>query len=109
MTDIPKEKNRYEQFCVDAKKDMDEYKNRLRGDGTFEYVNQVVELEKLSHKINSSMLVYLFGNELGEHLAKKFAYDCNRNLLSFLSGLTKEYRFYILHELKNNPYIFAYC
>jgi hypothetical protein len=103
------EKTRFELFHAKAKSDISAYRDNLRGDGSFEYIAQVIQLERLSHKINQNMLSYLFGDILGRHLAVKFATDCNRNLLTFLSKLTEEYRIFILHELKNNKNLFAYC
>lgn len=99
-------KSRYELFVEDAKNDIDAYRERLRGDGTFDFCTQVKQLERLSTHLNSAMMVYLFGEHPGRHLAEKFAGECGRNLLYFLSRLTVEYRLFILHELKNNPNIF---
>jgi hypothetical protein len=108
-TEANQGKSRFEKFSEDAKKDIDTYKERLVGDGTFSYVGQVIMLERLSHYMNRNMLVYLFGELLGDHLAETFAHQCNHNLLSFLSRLNSEYRFFILHELKNNKILFSYC
>lgn len=103
------EKSRFDIFNEKAKEDIYAYREKLSGDGTFCYVKQVIELERLSHYMNQQMLVYMFGDMLGAHLAQKFAIQCNRNLIYFLSKLTSEYRFFILHELKNNKHLFAHC
>lgn len=100
---------RFEQFTEDARSDIDAYQKELHGDGTWSYVAQVAQLEKLSINMNGRMLVYLFGDHLGEHLAEKFAHECRGNLLYFLRQLTSEYRFFILYELKNNKSLFGYC
>lgn len=106
MTESKEEQTRYEEFLAYARSNIESYRKELKGDGTFDYLQQVDQLEKLSNKINLSMLVYLFGERLGTHLAEKFVIECNRNLLSFLSRLHYEYRVFILHELKNNELIF---
>lgn len=100
-------KSRYEIFLEDAKQDMDAYRDRLRGDGTFEFCAQVKQLERLSTHLNTAMMVYLFGEHPGRHLAEKFAGQCGRNLLFFFSQLTAEYRMFILYELKHNKLIFC--
>jgi len=102
------EPSRFELFQSEAKADIGAYRERLKGDGTFNYVSQVLDLQKLSTNLSVRMFVYLFGEQLGGHLAEKFIGQCSRNLLYFLTQLTSEYRFYILHELKNNPHLFAY-
>lgn len=103
------DKTRFEQFEDDARKDIDAYQKELHSDGTWSYVAQVAQLEKLSINMNGRMLIYLFGDHLGEHLAEKFSGECRGNLLYFLRQLTSEYRFFILYELKNNKSLFAYC
>lgn len=101
------DKTRYELFKEDAQSDIKAYQDKLMGDGTWSYVAQVEQLEKLSINMNARMLVYLFGEHLGMHLAEKFVCECHRNLLYFLRQLTSEYRFFILYELKNNKLLFA--
>lgn len=103
------EKTRFELFAESARADLSAYRDKLKGDGAFEYINQVRELERLSSHLSGNMLTYLFGDQLGSHLAEKFVVQCNRNLLFFLPKLTSEYRFFILYELKNNPYLFAHA
>lgn len=98
--------SRYELFLAEARVDMDAYRERLKGDGTFEYSAQIKQLERLSTHLNLAMMVYLFGEHPGRHLAEKFAGQCGRNLLFFLGQLTSEYRLFILHELKNNDRLF---
>ena len=104
---LDEDKTRYELFKEDAQKDIKAYQDRLMGDGTWSYVAQVNQLEKLSINMSGRMLTYLFGDQLGEHLAEKFVVECHRNLLYFLRQLTSEYRFFILYELKNNKNLFA--
>ncbi|MDU8350947.1 hypothetical protein RYA05_03445 [Pseudomonas syringae pv. actinidiae] len=106
---VHEEKSRYEIFSQKAKEDINAYRDKLQSDGTFSFVSQVLELERLGNHMNTRMLEYLFGDLLGSHLADKFANQCRGNLLAFLSRLTSEYRFFILHELKNNKLLFSYC
>lgn len=101
------ESTRYELFLMDAQADITAYQDKLQGDGTWSYIEQVKQLEKLSINMNRRMLCYLFGEQLGEHLAEKYVYECRSNLLYFLRQLTTEYRLFILYELKNNKNLFA--
>lgn len=102
------EPTRFEQFTARFKADPDKFRKELRGDGSFEYLAQVKQLERLANKMNGDMLVYLFGEHPGMHLADKFAYQCRRNILFFFSQLTTEYRMFILYELKTNPHVLYY-
>lgn len=101
------EKSRYELFKENAEADIRAHQDRLMGDGTFDYVAQVTQLEKLSINISGRMMTHLFGEQLGEHLAVKFNVECRGNLLYFLRALTSEYKFFILYELKTNKNLFA--
>lgn len=102
------ETSRYELFKADAAKDIDHYRKKVKGDGSFEYVDQVKQLQRLSNKMSGRLMVYLFGEQLGEHLIEKFVVECNRNLLNFLDKLDSQIKFYILYELKNNEQLFFY-
>lgn len=102
------DKSRYEIFKGSAQADIKSYRDNLKGDGTFQYCEQVCQLEKLSMNLSGSILIYLFGEQLGAHLWEKFAGECHQNLLLFLRQLTSEYRFFILHELKNNDRLFSH-
>lgn len=99
------EKTPYNDFVNNAHLDMDAHHERMRNNGTFEFSDAVKIMEKLSLHMNGYTLVYLFGEQLGSHLWEKFI-DNNRNLLSWLRTLTSEYRFFLLHEVKNNPYFY---
>lgn len=102
------EQTRYEAFTARFKADPTQFRGELKGDGTFEFCTQVKQLEKLSNHINLAMMLYLFGEQPGRHLAEKFAGQCGRNLLFFFSQLTTEYRMFILYELKTNENLFYY-
>lgn len=104
----PTEKTRYEQFKENAEADLRAHQDRLSGDGTFSYVAQVEQLERLSIRMSGHTLSYLFGEQLGTHLWEKFVTECHRNLLHFFRHLTSEYRFFILYEPKNNKLLFAH-
>lgn len=101
------ESTRYEIFKASAQADIAAYRKDLKADGTFSYVDQVTQLERLSINMSGKTLIYLFGDLLGTHLWEKFVVECQRNLLHFFRQLTSEYKFYILHELKNNDMLFA--
>jgi len=109
MNDKDREMTRFEWFTADAKRDIQAYREKLKGDGTFSYVNQVIQLETFGKKLNRNLFIYLFGERLGDHLNEKFVIESHRNLLAFLSSLTSEYQFFLLHELKNNESLYAHC
>lgn len=103
------EMSRYELFSAAAKGDIKGYRDRLKGDGTFQFCEQVTQLQKLNSHINVHLLTYLFGERIGAHMAQTFVTVHERNLLSFFSRMSSEYRFFVLHELKNNEQLFLHC
>lgn len=103
------DQTRFESFQASARSNIEQYRKDLKGDGTFQYVDQLKELAEFSNKVNNKLMVYLFGQDLGDHLSVKFVVQCDRNLLKFLMALTSEYRFFILHEIKNNETLYAHC
>lgn len=109
MTNNVELSSRYQTFVDRAVDNFSDYEKKLKGDGSFQYSDQVVELIQLSNKMNGNLLVYLFGKQLGKHLAEKFVIECRRNLLEFFNCIDSQYRFFILHELKNDKHLFAYC
>lgn len=100
------EPSRYELFKAEAAQDIDHYRKKVKGDGSFEYVEQVKQLQRLSNKMSGRLMVYLFGEQLGEHLFEKFVNDCKRDFLLFLGKLESETAFFLLYELKNNEQLF---
>lgn len=106
--DTRKEATRFDLFVADAKRDMDKYRAELKGDGTFAYVDQVKALQKLASNMNGAMLIYLFGDQLGSHLADKFHNQARGDMMYFLRNLTSEYQFFILYSLKNDQYLFMH-
>lgn len=101
------EKSRFDQFKEGFEKDRDGHMDRMQAVGMFEFAKQVKSLRKLQSNINTNMMVYLFGDHPGRHLAEKFAIECRGNMLYWFGTLTDEYRFFILYELKTNNYLFA--
>lgn len=101
------EKSRFDQFKDGFEKDRDGHMDRMQAVGMFEFSKQVKSLSKLQSNINTNMMVYLFGDHPGRHLAEKFAIECRGNMLYWFGQLTDEYRFFILCELKTNKNLFA--
>jgi hypothetical protein len=102
------ETSRYELFKAEAAQDIDHYRKKVKGDGSFEYVEQVKQLKRLSNRMSAPMMIYLFGEQLGEHLFEKLIIDCRRDFLYFLGTLDSQILFYLLYELKNNEQLFFY-
>jgi len=102
--------SRLEQFVADANRvGYDVYRKSIEGSGTFEYRDVVDKLIELENKLNSSLLGYLFGEQLGEHYAKVFTYDCHRSITKFMGKMDSEKMFFLLHELKTNEALYAHC
>lgn len=98
---------RYEQFVADAQElSLDDYRKSISGNGGFDYNEQVKMLTKLQNKLNTLMLVYLFGEQLGCHYSDVFL-QSGRNLLNLFARMDREAQFFILHELKTNMYLFS--
>lgn len=98
---------KFEEFKKNAKSDIDLYRETIKGNGGFEYSEQSANLFKLQNNLNSALFIYMFGEQLGNHYAQKFAIDCNRNLLMFFKIIDSEATFFILHQLKTNKNLFA--
>lgn len=105
--------SRYSEFNEKAKSDIEAHRERTHGNGGFDYNEQVTILVELQNKLNLSLLKYMFGgtaeeDRFAKHLMEKFI-TCNRNLLQFFHNIDRQTRFYILHELKTNASLFAWC
>jgi hypothetical protein len=94
------EQTRYEKFVKDAHDDIDAFKADAHANEVYHFTRAVKGLQKLQHHMSCNTLINMFGDQLGKHLWEKFISQHNRNVLSWLSKLTDEYRFFILHELK---------
>ncbi len=100
--------SRFDEFKESALNDTKAYREKLQGNGSFEYKEQVAQLMNLSIHININLLVYLFGPQTGARLAEIYVkYD--RNLLTFLAKISPDYRMFILYELKTNETLFSHC
>jgi hypothetical protein len=103
--------SRYEDFKKNAQEQQEKniYRETIKGNGGFEYNQQVFDLITFSNKVNSNLLIYLFGEQIGNHLSEKFVNECKRNFLIFLTKIDGEMRFFILNEIKTNTSLYAYC
>lgn len=102
------EKSRFELFKEAFEADREGHQQRMQESGMFCFDKYIKSLSKLQSNINTAMMVYLFGEHPGCHLAEKFAIECRGNMLYWLQQLSDEYRFFILYELKTNKSLFAY-
>lgn len=100
--------SRFEQFILDFQNNPAYFKEKLSGNGSFEFSDSISLLQEFSNKVNYNIFIYLFGKQLGEHLVEKFAIECDRNLLKFLSSIDSEYKFFILYEIKTNSVLYFY-
>lgn len=99
-------KTKFELFKEDALIDMGVYREKMKGCGSFEFVDLSDKLQELQNKLNKSLLQYLFGERLGEHYTNKFI-GCDRNLLHFFNKISHEEKFFMLYELKTNQSIYS--
>lgn len=103
-------KTRYEQFVTDAEKaGYEAYRKSVEGNGTFEYRDVVNSLIEFENKANVPLFQYLFGEQLGMHYAKEFFYETDRSILKLFGKMESAKVFYLLHELKTNKALYAYC
>ena len=98
----------FEKFKAAAGEDITAYREKETTRHAFELAKTVEMMEQLQIKMSGYTLIHMFGEQLGLHLWEKFTSGHNRNVISWLNSLTKEYRFYILHQLRNDPYIFIH-
>lgn len=98
----------FESFKAAAEEDMTAYREKESTKAAFDLAKTAEMLEQLQNKMSGYTLIHLFGEELGSHLWGKFVSGHGRNVISWLNSLTKEYRFFILHQLRNDPYFFIH-
>lgn len=107
--------SKYDQWLSDVKKDKETFEKaiqELKGNGQYEYSATIENLNELQNKLNNALFNYWFSNGENDryvkHIVNKFL-EKHRNLLSFLSSIDSEMRFFILLELKTNETLFANC
>jgi len=102
------EKSRFDLFKEEGeRRGHNDFSTELRGNGTYDYRDQVEALIQLEKRLNSTMFVYLFGEQLGRHYTEVFMKS--RNLLFLLGRMDELALFFILHELKTNKELFIHC
>ena len=105
-----KKESKYEEFIrIATERGYDYYRQDIKGNGGFDYNEQVSDLINFSNKVNSKLLIYLFGEQLGTHLAEKFVVDCKRDLLKLFGKINSEMKFFILHQIKTNKELYSNC
>lgn len=93
---------KYESLMAQFKEDPEAFRKAQAEEQMHFFSKTVMRLQKLQHHMSQQTLVDWFGTQLGEHLWEKFVVGHRRNLLSFLSKLTDEYRYCILHMVKTD-------
>jgi len=102
--------SRYELYVSEANRiGFQGYMMDIKGNGSFEYRDVVLQLMELENKLNLNLFQYLFGEELGMHYASVFFNDANRSILKFMGKMESEKMFFLLHQLKTNKALYAYC
>jgi hypothetical protein len=102
--------SKYEQFVADAEKaGYEAYRKSIEGNGTFEYRDVVNSLIEFEDKANVPLFQYLFGEQLGIHYATIFFNGANRSILKLFGKMESAKVFYMLHEMKTNKTLYAYC
>lgn len=105
--------SRFEEFTksfAEARQNdtVNKWQKPLIDNGTYKFSDDLKKLSQFQNKLSRETFVYMFDEQLGEHLWDRFVNHASRNLLYFLPLLTDEYRFFILYEFKNNPNVFFY-
>ena len=102
------EQTRFDLFKSQAQANIDAYHEKKSTKDTFALIKELDLITQLQYKMSGWTLIALFGDQFGEHLWVKFTQDHHGNLLNWLGSLSSEYRLFILHELKNDPYLFCH-
>ena len=104
--------SRYQEFVAKCQKEVEEdytaYHDRMRDNGQHTGMKQVKSLIKFTNNVKPSMLIYLFGEDLGKHYCDKLFTLHKGNVLHWISYLDENARFYLIHEINNNPEIYYY-
>lgn len=101
---------RFDTFKAEAnEKGREAYESTMLKNGASLFYDHVKVLQRLAYKLNAPLLRYLFGQQLGDHLASKSVRENDRDLLAFFGAIDDEYVFFTLYELKTNPELFAHC
>lgn len=78
------------------KSQPDAVRDELKHAGAYDASKHILIMEKLQNHLSGYLMVEWFGEQLGNHLWEKFAVHHKRNILSWLSKLTSEYRFFVI-------------
>ncbi len=60
-------------------------------------------------KVNQSLMIYLFGERLGNHYWDKFVREHDRNLLQFLRGLDSEKKSDLMANIFLDETLYSNC
>ena len=107
MTTETKPQSRYEAFMEEGYEDLDGFRSKHVDLGSYEFNDSVKALIDMQNKINRDTMVYLFGEDIGQHYWDKFIYNHGRNVLSFLGSMTAEARFFLMYQIKNDSLIYV--
>lgn len=89
----------YEMFMKSFQDNPEAFREKQKELDAFAFSRVVMSLQRLQHHLSGYIMVDWFGEQLGNHLWEKFVIQHNRNLLSWLSKITSEYRYFVLHHL----------
>jgi hypothetical protein len=100
---------RFDEFKASAKGDITAYRDMMQRAGVWEFKESVKLLQELQNKMNHRLMMYMFGTRLGEHLWESYRHQHGACVLRWLNYLNEEFYIYVLHEVKNNRTLYAYC
>lgn len=103
MTELSKFENMKQRFANSPEAVREE----LTRAGAYDAMKTVKLLMKLQSHACAPMFCYVFGDQLGQHYAEKFA-ACGCSLLRLFQGMGEEERFIFVYIAITDPVVFYY-
>lgn len=100
---------RFEEFKATAQSNILSYNKRLTEAGVWDIKTATKYLQEFQNKLSYRLMVEMFGADLGPHLWDEFRGQHNGCALSWFSRLNEEFYIFVLHEIKTNRSLYAYC
>lgn len=100
---------RFEEFKAGAQSNLTLYRAEMQETGVWTLKESAKLLQEFQIKVSHRLMNHLFGDQLGPHLWAEFREQDQGNVLSWLNRLNEEFYIYVLHEIKNNRTLYAYC
>lgn len=100
---------RFEEFKAAARSDIPSYSKRLTDEGVWDFKTATKLLQEFQNKLSYRLMKHLFGDHLGPHLWEDFRSNNQGQVLNWFNCLNEEFYIFVLHEIKTNKSLYAYC